>query len=215
MKGLLGKKVGMTQVFNEEGNVIPVTLIEAGPCYVVQKKTKENDGYNAVQLGFEEVSERKLSKPELGHLQKAGVPPLRHLAEFRGQNDDLEVGQKVDAAIFQVGELVDVVGTGKGKGFAGVVKRHHFGGGIKTHGQSDRHRAPGSIGAGTTPGRVFKGMRMAGRMGGEGVTVSNLEVVIVDSDRNLIAIKGSVPGAKNGLVLVKQARKARPQKNGN
>jgi large subunit ribosomal protein L3 len=215
MKGLLGKKVGMTQVFNEEGNVIPVTLIEAGPCYVVQKKTKENDGYNAVQLGFEEVSERKLSKPELGHLQKAGVPPLRHLAEFRGRNDDLEVGQKVEAAIFQVGELVDVVGTSKGKGFAGVVKRHHFGGGIKTHGQSDRHRAPGSIGAGTTPGRVFKGMRMAGRMGGEGVTVSNLEVVIVDSGRNLIAIKGSIPGAKNGLVLVKEARKARPQKNGN
>ena len=215
MKGILGKKVGMTQIFNEAGNVVPVTLIEAGPCYVVQKKTKEQDGYNAVQLGFGEVSERKLSKAELGHLQKAGLPPLKHLAEFRGRNEDVEVGQKLDVGIFAVGERVDVVGVSKGKGFAGVVKRHGFRGGIKTHGQSDRHRAPGSIGAGTTPGRVFKGMRMAGRMGGERVTISNLEVAIVDPERNLIAVKGAIPGAKNGLVVVKAARKAKPNRNGN
>lgn len=216
MKGILGKKVGMTQIFGEKGSVIPVTLIEAGPCYVVQKKTREQDGYNAVQLGFVEVKERKLSKAELGHLKRAGAPPLRHLAEFRGRNDDLEVGQKVDAGIFAVGDLVDVVGTSKGKGFAGVVKRHGFAGGIRTHGQSDRHRAPGSIGAGTTPGRVFKGMRMAGRMGGERVTVSNLEVVIVDPDRNLIALKGAIPGAKKGLVIVREARKTKKtKKNGN
>jgi len=208
----------MTQIFSEDGNVIPVTLIEAGPCYVVQKKTKEIDGYNAVQLGFGELDERKITKPALGHLEKAGVPSLRHLAEFRGSDDDLEVGQKVDAGIFAVGQLVDVIGTSKGKGFAGVVKRHHFAGGLKTHGQSDRHRAPGSIGAGTTPGRVFKGMRMAGRMGGKRVTASNLEVVIIDPDRNLVAVKGAVPGAKNGLVIVKEARKTRktrPSKSGN
>lgn len=215
MKGLLGKKVGMTQVFIENGNVVPVTLIEAGPCYVVQKKTKDTDGYNAVQLGFDEVGERKLSKPEQGHLNKADAPMLKHLTEFRGSDDNLEVGQKVDASIFEVGDLVDVVGTSKGKGFAGVVKRHHFAGGMKTHGQSDRHRAPGSIGAGTTPGRVVKGMRMAGRMGGERVTATNLEVIIVDPDRNLVAVKGAVPGAKNGLVILKEARKSRSRKNGN
>jgi len=210
MKGILGKKVGMTQIFGENGNVIPVTLIEAGPCYIVQKKSKETDGYNAVQLGFEEVPERKLSKPEVGHLKKAGVPFLKHLAEFKIKPDDaLDVGQQVKADVFETGDIVDIVGTSKGKGFAGVVKRHGFRGGVKTHGQSDRHRAPGSIGAGTTPGRVFKGMRMAGRMGGERVTVSNLEVVLVDAERNLIAVKGAIPGAKNGLVMVKAARKTK------
>ena len=214
MKGILGKKVGMTQVFVEDGNAVPVTLIEAGPCYVVQKKTEETDGYNAVQLGFEETLERKLTKAELGHLKKADLPPLRYLGEFRtGKVEELELGQKIEASVFEVGDLVDVVGTSKGKGFAGVVKRHGFAGGFKTHGQSDRHRAPGSIGAGTTPGRVFKGMRMAGRMGGERVTVSNLEVVIVDADRNLLAIKGAIPGAKGGLVVVKEARKAKKSSN--
>ncbi len=216
MKGILGKKVGMSQIFGEDGNVIPVTLIEAGLCYVVQKKTKERDGYNAIQLGFGTVQARKLTKAEMGHLEAVDVPPLKYLREFRtrGQND-LEIGQKVDAAIFEVGDLVDVVGTSKGKGFAGVVKRHGFAGGPKTHGQSDRHRAPGSIGAGTTPGRVFKGMRMGGRMGGDRVTVSNLEVVIVDPERNLLAVKGAIPGPKNGVVIVKEAHKVKSTKGGN
>lgn len=213
MKNILGKKVGMTQIFDEDGQVVPVTLIEAGPCYVVQKKTPEKDGYNAVQLGFGEVKEKKLNQPELGHLKKADVPPLRYLREFRvSDHEGLEVGQVIKADIFEVGDLVDVAGTSKGKGFAGVVKRHSFAGGVKTHGQSDRHRAPGSIGAGTTPGRVFKGSRMAGRMGGDRVTISNLEVMVVDPERNLLAVKGSIPGAKNGLVLVKEARKAKTKK---
>ncbi len=200
----------MTQIFDENERVVPVTLIEAGPCYVTQKKEKETDGYMAVQLGFEEIPDKRLNKPLAGHLKKAGVPMLKHLREFRVKDhSDLELGQVISADVFEVGDLVDVVGTSKGKGFAGVVKRHHFAGGPKTHGQSDRHRAPGSIGAGTTPGRVFKGMRMAGRMGGQRVTVSNLEVVIVDKDRNLIAVKGAIPGAKNGLVEVKEARKTK------
>jgi large subunit ribosomal protein L3 len=215
MKNILGRKVGMTQIFDEDGQVIPVTLIEAGPCYVVQKKTLEKDGYNAVQLGFGDVREKKLNQPELGHLKKASVPPLQYLREFRvSDHEDLEVGQVIKADIFEVGDLVDVAGTSKGKGFAGVVKRHGFAGGIKTHGQSDRHRAPGSIGAGTTPGRVFKGLRMAGHMGGDRVTISNLEVMIVDPERNLLAVKGSIPGAKNSLVMVKEVRKAKTKKEG-
>ncbi|HEY84225.1 MAG TPA: 50S ribosomal protein L3 [Chloroflexi bacterium] len=210
MKGILGKKVGMTQIFNEEGNVIPVTLIEAGPCYITQKKTQEQDGYSAVQLGFGEVSEKRVTRPRAGHLKKSKAPMLKYLREFRVKDhSDLKVGQVIDASVFEVGDLVDVVGTSKGKGFAGVVKRHGFAGGPKTHGQSDRHRAPGSVGAGTTPGRVFKGKRMPGRMGGERVTVSNLEVVIVDAERNLLAVKGAVPGAKEGLIVVKEARKTR------
>ncbi len=210
MKGILGKKVGMTQIFNEEGNVIPVTLIEAGPCYITQKKTPEKDGYSAVQLGFEEVSEKRVTKPQAGHLKKSDVPMLKYLREFRVKDhSELKLGQVIDASVFEAGDLVDVVGVSKGKGFAGVVKRHGFAGGMKTHGQSDRHRAPGSIGAGTTPGHVFKGMRMPGRMGGERVTVSNLEVVIVDAERNLLAVKGPVPGAKKGLLVVKEARKTK------
>lgn len=209
MKGILGRKVGMTQIFDEEGRVVPVTLIEAGPCYVVQKKTLENDGYISVQLGFEALKESKVKKPQAGHFQRAGIAPLKFLREFRIDNhDDLEEGQVIDVSVFEAGDVVDVTGTSKGKGFAGVVKRHHFAGGPKTHGQSDRHRAPGSVGAGTTPGRVFKGMRMAGRMGGERVTVSNLTVVIVDPEKNLLAIKGSIPGAKNSLVMVKATTKA-------
>jgi large subunit ribosomal protein L3 len=212
MKGIIGKKVGMTQVFDDRGEVIPVTVIEAGPCYVAQIKTVERDGYTAIQLGFEETKPKHLTQPQLQHLQKSNLPALRHLRELRVQEDDLadlEEGGKVTVDMFEVGEYVDVTGTSKGKGFAGVVKRHGFGGGPKTHGQSDRLRAPGSIGASTTPGRVFKGMRMAGRMGGERVTAQSLKVELVDPERNLLAVRGAVPGAKNGLVLIRQARKTR------
>jgi large subunit ribosomal protein L3 len=212
MKGIIGKKVGMTQVFDDRGEVIPVTVIEAGPCYVAQIKTVERDGYTAVQLGFDETKSKRLTKPQLQHLQKSNLPALRHLRELRVQEEDLadfEEGGKVTVDVFEVGEYVDVTGTTKGKGFAGVVKRHGFSGGPKTHGQSDRLRAPGSIGACTTPGRVFKGMRMAGRMGGERVTIQGLKVELVDPERNLLAVRGAVPGAKNGLVLIRQARKTR------
>jgi large subunit ribosomal protein L3 len=208
MKGIIGKKVGMTQVFDENGTVTPVTLIEAGPCYITQKKTMEQDGYNAVQLGFEETTEKRLTKPQLGHLKKSNVPNLRHLREFRVENlDDYEEGQKIDVSVFEVGEIVDVIGTSKGKGFAGTVKRHHFKGGPKTHGQSDRWRAPGSAGAGSTPGRVFKGIRMSGRMGNEQVTVQNLRLILVEADKNLLGVKGAIPGGKNGLVIIRKAVK--------
>ncbi len=215
MKGILGKKVGMTQIFDERGEVIPVTVIEAGPCFVAQIKTVERDGYTAVQLGFEETKPRRLTKPQLQHLQKSNLPALRNLREFRMPPDDLarlEEGQRLTVDIFEVGEYVDVTGTSKGKGFAGVVKRHGFRGGPKTHGQSDRHRAPGSIGACATPGRVFKGMRMAGRMGHERVTALGLKVVMVDPERNLLAVRGAVPGAKNGLLMIRQARKTQLMK---
>lgn len=205
MKGILGKKVGMTQIFDDIGEVIPVTIIEAGPCYVTQIKTKEKDGYQAIQLGFGEA--KRLNKPERGHLPK-GVPDLRYLREFRIDDVSVyELGQKIDAGTFSVGELVDVTGTSKGKGFAGVMKRHGFRGGPATHGQSDRARAPGSIGATSTPGRVFKGKRMPGHMGSQRTTVQNLKVAIVDPERNLLAVKGAVPGAKGGLVTVKSAVK--------
>ena len=208
MKGIIGKKVGMTQIFDENGTVTPVTLIEAGPCYVTQKKTKEADGYNAIQIGFGDASEKQLTKPALGHLKKASAPQLRHLREFRADNlDDFEEGQKIEVSIFEVGDYVDVTGTSKGKGCAGTVKRHHFRGGPKTHGQSDRWRAPGSVGAGSTPGRVFKGTRMSGQMGNERVTVQNIKVALVDADKNLLAVKGSIPGGKNGLVIIRQAVK--------
>ena len=215
MKGILGKKVGMTQIFDDRGEVIPVTVIEAGPCFVAQIKTVERDGYTAIQLGFEEAKPKRLTQPQLKHLQKSNLPALRHLREIRMAPDDLsdlEEGQKLTVALFEPGEYVDVSALSKGRGFSGVVKRHGFRGGPKTHGQSDRHRAPGSIGACTTPGRVFKGKRMAGRMGGERVTVQNLEIVMVDPERNLLAIKGAVPGAKNGLVEIRQARKTRIRK---
>jgi large subunit ribosomal protein L3 len=198
----------MTQVFDQNGTVTPVTLIEAGPCYITQKKTMEQDGYNAVQLGFEETTEKRLTKPQLGHLKKSNVPNLRHLREFRVENlDDYEEGQKIDVSVFEVGEIVDVIGTSKGKGFAGTVKRHHFKGGPKTHGQSDRWRAPGSAGAGSTPGRVFKGIRMSGRMGNEQVTVQNLRLILVEADKNLLGVKGAIPGGKNGLVIIRKAVK--------
>jgi large subunit ribosomal protein L3 len=205
MKGILGKKVGMTQVFDDTGEVIPVTVIEAGPCYVTQIKTEKRDGYEAIQLGFGEA--KRLNKPQRGHLPK-GVPDLRYSKEV--SVDDVsayEVGQKIDASVFAVGDLVDVTGISKGKGFAGAMKRHGFGGGPITHGQSDRARAPGSIGSTSTPGRVFKGMRMAGHMGQQRVTVQNLQVVLVDPERNLLAVRGAVPGAKGGLVAIKSAVK--------
>jgi large subunit ribosomal protein L3 len=215
MKSIIGKKVGMTQIFDEKGEVVPVTVIEAGPCYVAQIKTEEHDGYSAVQMGFEEVKPKRLTNPQIKHLQKSSLPALRHLREFRTDGDDLtglEQGQKITVDIFEAGEKVDVVGESKGRGFAGVVKRHHFSGGPKTHGQSDRHRTPGSIGACTTPGRVFAGKRMAGRMGGERTTVQNLQVVMVDPERNLLLVRGPVPGGKNGLLLIQQARKSREMK---
>lgn len=208
MKGLLGKKLGMTQIFDEKGEVIPVTVIEAGPCYVAQKKTLERDGYTAVQLGFEEIKASRANKPQIGHLAKNDLPPLRYLREVRvSDHNDLSEGQELDASVFEVGDRVDVIGTSKGRGFAGVVKRHGFGGGPKTHGQSDRWRAPGAISSGSTPGRVFKGLRMAGRMGNERVTVQNLEVVLVDPERNLLAVRGAVPGARGGLLIIREARK--------
>jgi len=209
MKGIIGKKVGMTQIFDEKGEVVPVTVIEAGPCFVTQKKTLEQDGYEAIQVGFEETKPKRLTKGQMGHLEQSGLPLLRHLREIRLDNvGDYEVGQELTVAMFESGERVDVVGTSKGRGFAGTIKRHNFKRQPKTHGQSDRERAPGSIGGTTTPGRVFKGTRMAGHMGVARVTSQNLRVVLVDPERNLLAVNGSVPGADGGLVLVKQARKS-------
>jgi len=203
-EGLLGKKVGMTQIFTEKGEVIPVTVLEVGPCFVTQVKTQERDGYTALQLGFGES--KHLTKPERGHLKN--LPPLKHLLEVRtGNIADAQVGQKLNVTMFSAGDLVDISGISKGKGHAGVVKRHHFGGGKKTHGQSDRLRRPGSSGATTTPGRVLRGLRMAGQMGNARATVLNLEVMQIDAERNLLAVKGAVPGAKNGLLFVRRARK--------
>jgi len=206
MKGLIGKKVGMTQLFDDTGKAVPVTVIKAGPCYVTQVRTLDLDGYSAVQLGFEETKTQRLSGGELGHLKKNELPPLRILREFRTK-EVLEEGQTLTVEVFEEGERVDVVGKSKGRGFAGVVKRYGFSGGPKTHGQSDRQRAPGSIGAGSTPGRVFKGKRMPGRMGNETVTSQGLLVSRIDPENNIIAVRGSVPGPKNGLVIIKEARK--------
>ncbi len=211
MKGIIGKKVGMTQIFNERGDVIPVTVIEAGPCYVTQVRTAERDGYTAVQLGFSETKPQRLTRGQLGHLNRNNLPALRYLREFRVLSDSLDVeeGATIKADVFAPGERVDVIGTSKGRGFAGTIKRHGFNRQPKTHGQSDRERAPGSVGAGSTPGRVMKGLRMSGRMGNDRVTTENLEVVVVDAERNLIAVRGSVPGVKGGIVLIKPARPRR------
>ena len=206
LKGLIGKKIGMTQIFDEQGVAQPVTIIEAGPCFVTQIRNPEKDGYTAVQLGFGEVHPKRLTGGELGHLNKKDLPPMRFLREFRSK-ESATVGDKVTVDVFAVGERVDVIGTSKGKGFAGTVKRYHFAGGPKTHGQSDRHRAPGSRGAGTTPGRVYKGARSAGHMGNDRVTVQALKVVLVDAERNILGVKGAVPGGKGGLVMIKEARK--------
>lgn len=203
-EGLLGKKVGMAQLYTEKGEAVPVTVLEVGPCFVTQIKTTEKDGYSAVQMGFAET--KRLSKPERGHLKN--LPQLENLREVRtGNLANFQVGQKLSVGIFAAGDSVDVIGVSKGKGHAGVVKRHHFAGGKKTHGQSDRMRRPGSSGATTTPGRVLRGLRMAGQMGNKRATVLNLQVVTVDAERNLLAVKGAVPGAQDSLLFVRRARK--------
>jgi large subunit ribosomal protein L3 len=206
MKGMIGKKVGMTQIFDEQGNVIPVTVIATGPCYVTQLRTPDRDGYVAVQLGYEETKPARISKAELGHLTKKGLPALRVLREFRVKNDEaaaLTEGAQLKADVFETGDHVDIIGTSKGRGFAGTIKRHNFNRQPKTHGQSDRERAPGSIGMCEFPGRTLKGQRMAGHMGSDRVTMQNLEVVVVDAEKNLLAVRGSVPGAKGGIVIIK------------
>ena len=209
MRGILGKKVGMTQLFDKSGAVVPVTIIEAGPCYVTQVKTEDSDGYNAVQLGYEEVPERKLTKGQRGHLGKAGAPSVRRLREFRYEAaPEVSVGDVVKADVFVEGELVDVSGVSKGRGFSGAVRRHGFAGGPKTHGQSDRHRATGSRGAGTTPGHTFPGTRAPGQYGNANTTVQNLKVALVDPERNLIAVRGAIPGARGTLVVVRESGKA-------
>src|SRR5688500_11532925 len=202
IRGLIGKKVGMTQVFAEDGVLVPVTVIQAGPCLVVQKKTADKDGYNAAQVGLvEKVSHRRLNEPMRGHFEKAGVPPTRTLAEFE-YDGEVNVGDRIQVDVFKPGDQVDITGRSKGKGFQGVVKRHHFKGGRATHG-SMFHRAPGSIGASAFPSRVLKGMRMGGRMGGDQVTVKNLRVTKIDPENNLIYIRGAVPGGRNALVILR------------
>ena len=206
INGILGYKRGMTRVFNAEGVIVPVTIIEAGPCRITQVKTDERDGYRAVQLGFGEVKAKSLTKGQKGHLARSGGEALRHLREFKVvETDGITVGDSVGADVFKIGQIVDVTGVSRGLGFAGTIKRHNFSRQRKTHGQTDRERAPGAAGAGTTPGRTFKGKRSAGRMGGERVTVRNLEVVMADPERNLLAVRGAVPGHKNGLVIVRSA----------
>lgn len=207
LKGLIGKKVGMTQIFDEAGLAIPVTLIEAGPCYITQVRLPEKDGYSAVQLGFDEIKPKRLTGGQLGHLKRNNLPPLRFLREFRVKDPGVAEGEQVTVALFTVGEFVDITGTSKGRGFQGAVKRYHFKGGPKTHGQSDRHRAPGSHGSTTTPGRVVKGARGPGHMGDQRVTTQNIKVVYVDVERNLLGVNGAVPGAKGSLVEIKEARK--------
>jgi large subunit ribosomal protein L3 len=208
MKGIIGKKLGMAQIFDDAGRMVPVTIIEAGPCFVAQVRTKEKEGYSAVQLGFSETKTKRVSAGELGHLQKASLPPLRYLREFRVEDGQaLKAGDKVSVDIFTAGEKVDIIGTSKGKGFQGGMKRHGFGGGPITHGQSDRQRAPGAIGSTTTPGRIYKGKRMAGRMGAVRVTSSGVRIALVDSERNLLGVAGSVPGPRGGIVIIREARK--------
>ena len=202
LQGFLGKKIGMTQIFREDGRVVPVTVIQAGPCVVTQVKTKETDGYEAVQLGFGDVKRR--NKPESGHLKNSRLS--QYLREV-GTDDtsEFEVGQSIGVDIFEAGEKVDVIGTSKGRGFAGVMKRWNFGGGPRTHGQSDRARAPGSIGGGTTPGKVYKGLKMGGHMGNRRITVKGLEIIEIDTERNLLLVKGGIPGATNSLVQIRRA----------
>jgi large subunit ribosomal protein L3 len=210
VNGIIGRKVGMTQVFDADGTVHPATVIKAGPCVVVQAKTAQTDGYEAVQLGLVEERPAKVGKPLQGHFKKAGVPPTRVRREVTqaAGSDGVKVGDQVLASIFATGERVDVVGTGRGKGFQGVVKRHHFGGGAGTHG-SMFHRAPGSIGASSFPSRVVKGMRMGGRMGGSRTTVHNLKVLRVDPENHLLIVEGGIPGAPTGYVIIRKAIKAK------
>jgi large subunit ribosomal protein L3 len=204
MTGILGTKLGMTQVFDEAGQVVPVTVVQAGPCVVTSVRTPDSDGYSAVQLGYGEINPRKVTKPVAGLFEKAGVTPRRYLAEIRTESaSEYTLGQEVTAGIFEAGQKVDVSGKSKGKGFAGVMKRHGFKGLSSSHGTQRKHRSPGSIGACATPGRVFKGVRMAGRMGAAKTTVQSLTVQAVDNDKNLLLIKGAIPGPNGGLVLVR------------
>jgi large subunit ribosomal protein L3 len=205
MPGLLGKKIGMTSVFSAEGKNVPCTVIEVGPCVVTQIKTVETDGYEAVQVGFQEKTEKHTTKPLKGHFKRAGVTPKRHLAEFKGFENELTLGETITVEMFDGASFVNVAGTSKGKGFQGVVKRHNFGGvGQATHGQHNRQRKPGAIGACSYPAKVFKGMRMGGQMGGERVTVQNLKVLKVIPEHNLLLIKGSVPGCKGSIVIIEK-----------
>ncbi|WP_017721173.1 50S ribosomal protein L3 [Kamptonema formosum] len=200
--GIVGTKLGMTQVFDAEGKAVPVTVIQAGPCPVTQIKTEETDGYSAIQVGYGEVRPKALNKPLLGHLAKSGTGPVRHLQEYRVENPgEYQLGQEIKADIFSAGEIVDAIGTSIGRGFAGYQKRHNFGRGPMSHG-SKNHRLPGSVGAGTTPGRVYPGKRMAGRLGGKQVTVRKLTVVRVDAERNLLLVKGAVPGKRGALLNI-------------
>ncbi len=204
INGIIGKKLGMTQVFRDSGKAEAVTAVAAGPCTVIQLKTEDKEGYSAAQLGFGQA--KKLKSPQKGHLKEMGE--YRYLREFRLEDaGDVKVGDKIDVSLFAAGDLVDITGVSKGKGFAGAVKRHGFHGGPKTHGQSDRHRAVGSIGSGTSPGRVLKGSKMPGRMGNDRVTARHLEVIQVDSERNLLLVRGAVPGANNGLLLIRKSGK--------
>jgi len=205
MSGLIGKKIGMTSIYDENGKNLPCTIIEAGPCVVTQVRTEEVDGYNALQIGFDDKAEKRASKAELGHAKKAGASPKKKVVELQGFDAEIKLGDTIGVDIFTEGEFVDVAGTSKGKGFQGVVKRHGFAGvGQATHGQHNRLRAPGSIGAGSDPSRVFKGMRMAGRMGGERVKVQNLRVLKIVPEKNLIVVKGCVPGHKNAYVIIEK-----------
>ena len=215
VKGVLGEKLGMTQVWDDAGRLVPVTVINAGPCVVTQVRDGDTDGYGAVQIAYGEIDPRKVNKPMKGHFEKAGVTPRRHLVELRTADaGDYSLGQEVTVEAFEAGQLVDASGTTKGKGFAGVMKRHGFHGVSSSHGAHKNHRKPGSIGGCSTPGRVFKGMRMAGRMGGERQTTQNLTVHAVDADKGLLLVKGAVPGPRGGIVLVRTAAKAAPALTG-
>ncbi|GLZ12319.1 50S ribosomal protein L3 [Actinomadura sp. NBRC 104425] len=207
-KGVLGEKLGMTQVFDDEGRIVPVTVVQAGPCVVTQIRTQDRDGYSAVQLGYGQIDPRKVNKPRTGHFEKAGVTPRRYLAEIRTDDaSEYELGQEITVTVFEAGQKVDVTGTSKGKGTAGVMKRHGFGGLGASHGTQRKHRSPGSIGGCATPGRVFKGLRMAGRHGNARTTVQNLTIHAIDPEKNLLLIKGAVPGPNGGLVMVRNAVK--------
>jgi large subunit ribosomal protein L3 len=205
MSGLIGKKIGMTSIFDENGKNIPCTVIEAGPCVVTQVRTNEVDGYEALQLGFDDKSEKHATKADLGHFKKAGTSAKKKVVEFQGFEEEYKLGDNITVEVFSEGEFVDVQGVSKGKGFQGVVKRHGFGGvGQATHGQHNRLRAPGSVGASSYPSRVFKGMRMAGRMGGDNVKVQNLRVLKVVAEKNLLVVKGAIPGHKNSYVIIQK-----------